>query len=88
VSYAWGGFGASFGPLMILSVCWKGTTSSGAIAGMISGASSIFIFKNFVTIEGEYFYELLPSFFISMLVIILVSLITSKPNEETLAQFE
>ncbi len=88
VSYAWGGFGAAFGPLMILSVCWRGTTQAGAIAGMVSGAASIIIFKNFVSIEGEYLYELLPSFFISMLAIILVSSMTSKPDEETLGKLE
>lgn len=84
VSYAWGGFGAALGPLIILSVCWRGTTQAGAIAGMLSGAASIFIFKNFVSIEGHYFYELLPSFFISMVVIIVVSLMTPKPEEKLL----
>ncbi|MGH1539134.1 MAG: sodium/proline symporter [Arenicella sp.] len=88
VGLAWGGFGAALGPVMILSVCWRGTTQAGAIAGMISGAVSIAVFENFVSIEGEYFYELLPSFFISLFVIIIVSLITPKPSEEILEQLD
>lgn len=88
VGYAWGGFGASFGPLVILALCWKGTTKYGALAGMIAGAASIFIVKNYISIEGEYFYELLPSFFISAAAIVAVSLATAKPSESTLAKVE
>ncbi len=84
VAYAWGGFGASFGPLILLSVLWERITYWGAIAGVVSGSVSIFLFKNFVKIEGQYFYELLPSFFISMLMIVLVSLLTQKPNKQIL----
>ena len=59
VGYAWGGFGAAFGPLVILSLCWRGTTKYGALAGMIVGAATIFIVKNYIKIEGEYsLYEL------------------------------
>ena len=88
VGYAWGGFGATFGPLIILSLVWRGTTKAGALAGMIAGAATIFIVKNYIKIEGEYFYELLPGFIIAFIAIILVSLITAKPSEETLQKFD
>lgn len=88
VGYAWGGFGAAFGPLIILSLTWRGTTRYGALAGMIVGATTIFIVKNYVTIEGEYFYELLPGFILAFIAIILVSLITAKPSDETLRKFD
>ena len=88
VGYAWGGFGAAFGPLVILSLTWKGTTKSGALAGMIVGAVTIFVVKNYIKIEGEYFYELLPGFILAFVAIVLVSLKTNKPSEETLRIFD
>ena len=84
VAYAWGGFGAAFGPLVILSLVWKGTTKMGAIAGILVGALSIVYFKNFVTIEGHYLYELLPSFILAFITIVVVSLVTPKPDEKHL----
>jgi sodium/proline symporter len=88
VGYAWGGFGAAFGPLIILSLIWRGTTKSGALAGMIVGAVTIFVVKNYIKIEGEYFYELLPGFIFAFITIIIVSLVTAKPSEETLQKFD
>ncbi len=88
VGYAWGGFGAAFGPLMILSLTWRGTTKAGALAGMIVGAITIFVVKNYIKIEGEYFYELLPGFILAFAAIVLVSLKTAKPSEETLQIFD
>lgn len=84
VGYAWGGFGAAFGPLVILSVIWRDTTKAGAIAGILVGAISIYVFKNFVSFEGHYFYELLPSFILAFVSIIVVSKLTAKPSEELL----
>ena len=86
--YAWGGFGAAFGPLIILSLCWRGTTKYGALAGMVVGAVSIFIVKNYIKIEGEYFYELLPGFNLAFIAIVIVSLMTTKPSEKTLQKFD
>ncbi|MEJ2201091.1 MAG: sodium/proline symporter PutP [Desulfuromonadaceae bacterium] len=88
VGYAWGGFGAAFGPLMLLSLLWRGTTRHGALAGMLVGAATIFMVKNYVQIEGEYFYELLPGFVLAFLAIILVSLVSAKPEASTLAKFD
>ena len=88
VGYAWGGFGAAFGPLVILSVLWKGTTKWGALAGMIVGSVTIFVVKNYISIEGEYFYELLPGFILAFAAVVVVSLMTKKPSDATLTQFD
>ena len=88
VGYAWGGFGAAFGPVVILSLCWRDTTKNGALAGMIVGALTIFIVKNYIKIEGEYFYELMPGFILAFITTVIVSKMTEKPSEETLAKFD
>jgi sodium/proline symporter len=75
VSYAWAGFGAAFGPLIILSLYHRGLTKEGAIAGMTTGGLSAIVYKQ---LEGGLFdlYELLPSFIISWIVIVVVSKFT------------
>ncbi|GAM56979.1 proline/sodium symporter putP [Vibrio ishigakensis] len=83
-----GCFGAAFGPLMILALCWKGTTKAGAITGMIVGAATIFVVKNYISIEGEYFYELMPAFILAFISIVVVSKLTQKPSEATLNKFQ
>ncbi|WP_446008324.1 sodium/proline symporter PutP [Candidatus Electrothrix sp.] len=88
VAYAWGGFGATFGPVMILSLIWRKTTKYGALAGMVAGAATIFIVKNYISIEGEYLYELLPGFIIAFMTIIFVSALTDMPSEKALKEFD
>ena len=95
VSFAWAGFGATFGPLMLFSLFWKRTTKAGAIAGMISGGSMVFIWKLLINPLGAHFgisaltiYELLPAFIISCIFIVVVSLLTKKPSAEIEADFE
>jgi sodium/proline symporter len=88
VGYAWGGFGAAFGPLIILSLCWRETTKLGALAGMLVGAITIFVVKNYISIEGEYFYELLPGFILAFIAIVLVSKVTAKPSSATLEKYD
>lgn len=89
VSFAWAGFGAAFGPLMLFSLFWRRTTHQGAIAGLITGGSMVFIWKLLIKPFGGIFgiYELLPSFVLSSLVIIIISLLT-KPNEEVQKEFD
>ncbi len=87
VGYAWGGFGAAFGPVVILAAVWRGTSKWGALAGMIVGSVTIFVVKNYISIEGEYFYELLPGFILAFAAVVGVSLLTPKPSEETLRSF-
>ncbi|MFY9613597.1 MAG: sodium/proline symporter [Tissierellaceae bacterium] len=90
VSFAWAGFGATFGPIMLFSLFWKRVTREAAIAGMIAGGSMVFIWKLLIKPMGGIFgvYELLPSFLLSSLVIYLVSLITLEPSIEIQEEFE
>jgi sodium/proline symporter len=90
VSYAWAGFGAAFGPLMLFSLFWKRTTFPAAVAGMLSGGGMVILWKNVIAKAGGVFavYELLPAFIISTLVIFLVSLVTKKPGAAIEEEFE
>ena len=84
VSFAWAGFGATFGPLMIFSLFWKRVNRAGAIAGMISGAGMVFLWKLVISKIGGVFaiYELLPAFILSSVCIVVVSLLTAPPSKE------
>ena len=90
VSFAWAGFGATFGPLMIFSLFWKRINKAGAIAGMISGAGMVFLWKLVISKLGGVFaiYELLPAFIFSAICIVVVSLITKAPSKEIVDDFE
>ncbi len=90
VSFAWAGFGATFGPLMLFSLFWKRTTRSGAIAGMVGGAAMVFIWKLGISKIGGVFaiYELLPAFIFSAICIVVVSLLSKKPSQEIEEDFE
>ena len=90
VSYAWAGFGASFGPLVLFSLFWKRTSFPAAIAGMLTGGVTVIVWKNLIATAGGVFavYELLPAFILSALVIWIVSLCTAKPGPEIEAEFE
>jgi sodium/proline symporter len=90
VSFAWAGFGATFGPLMIFSLFWKRTTQAGAIAGMIGGAGMVFLWKLVISNLGGAFaiYELLPAFIFSAICIVVVSLLTPAPSKEVEEDFE
>ena len=90
VSFAWAGFGASFGPIVICSLFWKRTTLSGAICGMAAGGVMVFVWKYLIKPIGGIFgvYELLPAFLVSIAVIVVVSLISKKPSDEIVAEFE
>ena len=90
VSFAWAGFGAAFGPLMLLSLFWKRTNLWGALAGMITGGATVFIWKFVVRPMGGILniYELLPAFLVSLFFIVVVSLLTGKPKAEVIADYE
>lgn len=89
VSFAWAGFGAAFGPLMLFSLFWRRTNLPGAIAGMVTGGAMVFVWKYLVKPLGGVFgiYELLPAFICSCLAIVVVSLLT-KENRELEAEFD
>ena len=90
VSYAWAGLGASFGPLMLCSLYWRRANKAGAVAGMLSGTAAVLLWHNLVKPLGGVFaiYELLPAFIISLLFIVVVSLLTAKPNKRMLYEFD
>lgn len=89
VSFAWAGFGATFGPLMLFSLFWKRTTRAGAISGMCAGAAMVFIWKLLIRPMGGLLgiYELMPAFLFSCIVIVAVSLLTAEPSAEIQAEF-
>jgi len=90
VSFAWAGFGATFGPIMIFSLFCKRTTRAGAIAGMLTGGGMVFIWKLILKPLGGVFgiYELFPAFVLSCIAIVLVSLLTKKPEQAIQDEFE
>ncbi len=90
VSFAWAGFGASFGAVMLFSLFWKRTNRNGALAGMIVGGAMVFIWKFLIAPIGGVFgiYELLPAFVCSCIVIVVVSLLTAPPDKEIVEEFE
>ena len=87
VSFAWGGFGSSFGPVMLFALFWKRTNKWGAMAGMISGGITVIAWHY---AQGGLFdlYELLPAFLVSCIFIVVVSLVTGKPSKEIEEEFE
>lgn len=90
VSFAWAGFGAVFGPVVLFALFWKRSNWQGALAGMISGGAMVFIWKYLVRPLGGAWdiYELLPAFLVSCAAIIAVSLLTKAPSKEIVEEFE
>ena len=90
VSFAWAGFGAAFGPAMLLALYWKRSTKAGAIGGMIAGGAMIFIWKFLIAPMGGVFgiYELLPAFVAALVVNVIVSLFTSAPSDKMMNAFD
>ena len=93
VGNAWAGFGAAFGPVIILSLYWKRMTLKGAISGMLVGATTVlvWIYAPF-TINGEslssHMYEIVPGFILCTLTILLVSYFTAEPKGVVIEQFD
>lgn len=90
VSFAWAGFGAVFGPIMLFSLFWKRTTQAGAVAGMVTGGVVVFLWKLVLKPLGGVFgiYELFPAFVLSCLAILLVSLLTPAPSAQIQQEFD
>ena len=90
VSFAWAGFGAVFGPIMLFSLFWKRTTQAGAVAGMVTGGVVVFLWKLVLKPLGGVFgiYELFPAFVLSCLVILVVSLLTPVPSAQIQQEFD
>ena len=93
VSFAWAGFGAAFGPLILLALFWRRTNLAGAVAGMVVGATTCFVWKFVLadyaaTYEIFGLYELAPGFLFALVVTVIVSLLTEKPSQEMLDEFD
>lgn len=88
VSYAWAGFGAAFGPIIILSLYWKGITRNGALAGIIVGAITVIIWGDFLSGGIFDLYEILPGFVLNLIVTVVVSKFGRKPSPEIEAEFD
>ncbi len=87
VAFAWGGFGAAFGPTIILSLFWKRMTRNGAFAGIVVGGLTVVIWKQ---LNGGFFelYEIVPGFVLSLIAIVVASLLSKPPDMEELKKIE
>ncbi|RVT67413.1 sodium/proline symporter PutP [Niallia taxi] len=87
VGYAWAGFGASFGPVILLSLCWKRMNRWGAIAGIVGGAVTVIIWASIDVLKNN-LYEIIPGFIVGLAAIWIVSLVTEAPNAKQLESFD
>jgi len=85
VAYAWAGFGAAFGPVVLISLLWKRMTRNGALVGMLVGAITVVVWKEFV---GLGLYEIIPGFILASIAIYVVSLMGREPNASIQQRFE
>lgn len=87
VSYAWAGFGAAFGPVILLALFWRGMTRNGALAGLIAGGVTVIAWHN---LKGGIFniYEILPGFFACLIFAVAFSLLQKNKDAEMLAEFD
>ena len=90
VSFAWAGFGAAFGPTMLMALFWKRSNKWGALAGMIVGGGMVFVWKFLIAPMGGAWaiYELLPAFCCALVAIVVVSLLTPPPSQSVQELFE
>ncbi|MFT4817095.1 MAG: sodium/proline symporter [Pseudohongiellaceae bacterium] len=87
VSYAWAGFGAAFGPVIVFSLFWRSMTATSAIAGMIVGAVTVVVWSN---LSGGIFdlYEIVPGFALASVVILIITLLKPATDAQALNTFE
>ena len=90
VSFAWAGFGATFGPAMLCALFWRRSNRQGIMAGLVVGGVMIFVWKFLVAPMGGMFniYELLPAFLCALCAIVVVSLLTPAPEKEITDMFD
>jgi len=87
VAYAWAGFGAAFGPVILLSLFWRKLTTWGALAGMVVGAVTVVIWGNNDKLTGL-MYEIVPGFVLALLFTVVISMVTYRPNAEIESEFD
>ena len=90
VSFSWAGFGGAFGPVVLCALFWKRCNRWGALAGMLGGGATIFIWKFLVKPMGGVFgiYELLPGFLVGLILTVVVSLATRAPDAEIVEEYD
>ncbi|MDR6224351.1 sodium/proline symporter PutP [Desmospora profundinema] len=86
VGYAWAGFGSAFGPVILLSLYWKRMNKWSALAGMLTGATTVIIWDQIEAVSE--IYEMIPGFIACTIAIVVVTLLTSKPTKEMETEFE
>lgn len=84
VSYAWAGFGAAFGPVVLISVMWPRMTRNGALAGMLIGAITVIVWKQYAWLD---LYEIIPGFVFASIAIVVVSLLGRAPSPAITERF-
>ena len=90
VSFAWAGFGAAFGPVMLLALLWKRSNKYGAVAGLAAGGVMVFVWYFIIKPMGGVFgiYELLPAFLVALAADVIVSLVTKAPEDKDIEEFD
>jgi sodium/proline symporter len=93
VSFAWAGFGSTFGPAVLLALFWKRFNLAGAISGMLVGGILAFVWKFYLSGFADVYpifglYEIVPGFVLNFVVAVVVSLCTKKPSDEIVQEFE
>ena len=90
VSFAWAGFGATFGPAILFALFWKRSNRQGILAGLVAGGVMVFVWKFQVRPLGGMWdvYELLPAFVVASLAVVAVSLLTGEPDAEVVKTFK
>ncbi|MFB7156568.1 MULTISPECIES: sodium/proline symporter PutP [unclassified Lysinibacillus] len=86
VGFAWAGFGAAFGPVILLSLYWRKLTNYGALSGMVAGAATAIIWGK-IKVLSDTLYEIVPGFLVCLIVAVIVSILTYKPNKDIEDEF-
>ncbi|MFT9816944.1 sodium/proline symporter PutP [Lysinibacillus sp. NPDC056185] len=86
VGFAWAGFGAAFGPVILLSLYWRKLTNYGALSGMVAGAATAFVWGK-IKFLADTLYEIVPGFLVCLIVAVIVSILTYKPNKDIEDEF-
>ncbi|WP_107926921.1 sodium/proline symporter PutP [Lysinibacillus parviboronicapiens] len=86
VGFAWAGFGAAFGPIILLSLYWRKLTNYGALSGMVAGAATAFIWGK-IDILADALYEIVPGFLVCLIIAVFVSILTYRPNKDIEDEF-
>lgn len=86
VGFAWAGFGAAFGPVILLSLYWRKLTNYGALSGMVAGAATAFVWGK-IKFLADTLYEIVPGFLVCLIVAVIVSALTYRPNKDIEDEF-